>query len=132
MDPVREIIIGNKGADYVSIKPRNRFSDGCSADIELRCDGWSGGVRGWFFEGELARFADEVRRLHRDLVGKAKLEPSEPNIAVTLTGDGKGHVRVEGEARNRFETSTILKFEFSIDQTYLQGIADALNAADPA
>jgi hypothetical protein len=53
-----------------------------------------------FPERELAAFAQEVRRLHRDLLGTARLRPIEPNIALTLTEDGKGHITVDGVAQN--------------------------------
>ena len=122
-----EIVIGNKGADYVSIRPRRSSR----VEIEVSCDGWSGRTLGWFFKGEFSGFAEEIRRLHRALRGTAQLKPIEPNIFLTLTGDGKGHVKVTGVAQNHFEQTTKLTFEFSIDQTYLSAIADALTAADP-
>jgi hypothetical protein len=102
------------------------------AEIEFQCDGWSGRVQSNFMKGELARFAEEVRRLHRDLVGVARLEPLEPNIVLSLTGDGKGHVTVDGVGQNDFQRSTRLTFKFVIDQTYLPGIAYSLSEADPA
>lgn len=55
----------------------------------------------------------------------------EPNITLTLTGDGKGHITVEGVARNNFASATELVFDFTIDQTYLKDIADCLYAVDP-
>ena len=87
---------------------------------------------GKFNKGELARFAEEIRRLHHDLVGTARLDPIEPNLVLTLTGDGKGHVLVDGVARNHFVSGTQLMFKFGIDQTYLKGIADSLSDADSA
>ena len=83
-------------------------------------------------KGELGRFAQEIRTLHRNLDGVAELQPIEPNLILTLAGDGKGHIAVDGEATNHFESGTTLHFGFNIDQTYLIGIADALSDADPA
>lgn len=54
----------------------------------------------------------------------------EPGISVALTGDGRGHVTVDGEARSDFVKPTQLFFHFTIDQTYLAGIANALGAVD--
>jgi hypothetical protein len=94
-----EIVIGNKGADHVALRVARRSSDGWSAaEIEVHCDGWFGIVKGGFLEGELASFAREVKLLHRELCGTARLQPAEPNIALTLTGDGKGHITVDGIA----------------------------------
>jgi hypothetical protein len=89
-------------------------------------------MSGNFMEGELGRFAQEIRALHRDLAGTAELQPLEPNLILTLTGDGKGHIAVEGEATNHFERGTTLHFRFDIDQTFLPRIAEALTGADPA
>jgi hypothetical protein len=88
-------------------------------------------MRGSFVEGELGRFAQEIRTLHRDLAGRAELQPREPYLILALTGDGKGHVAVEGEAINHFERDTMLRFRFNIDQTFLMRIAEALSDADP-
>lgn len=128
-----EIVIGNKGADYVSlVAVKGRDIEGWSgATIEVHCDGWAGSMKGCFQAGELAGFAEEIRGLHRKLSGIAKLKPLEPNITLTLTGDGKGHITVEGFAQNNFASGTELTFRFMIDQTYLKGIADSLSRADP-
>lgn len=83
-------------------------------------------------KGELGRFAQEIRTLHRDLAGTAALQPLEPNLILTLIGDGKGHIAVEGEATNHFGRGTTLRFRFDIDQTFLPRIAEALSDADPA
>ena len=133
MTDSEEIVIGNKGADYVSlIVVKGRGSEGWSgAMIEVRCDGWVGGTRWSFQRGELAVFAEEIRQLHRKLSGMARLDPLEPNISLTLIGDGKGHITVEGSAKNNFASGTELTFRFAIDQTYLKGIADSLSRADP-
>lgn len=126
-----EIVIGNRGADYVSLKitsgpDREAW---CDADIEVHCDGFSGAFRGYFQKDELAHFATQVRDLQTKLLGVAILEPIEPNIELTLQGDGKGHINVKGVARNHFERHNRLHFEFNIDQTYLKDIADAIDVA---
>lgn len=125
-----EVLIGNREADHVSIKPRGSYPEDCGVEFEVCCDGWSGRVLGWLFKGELGRFADEVRQLRLKLIGTAQLEPIEPNITLKLIGDGKGHVNVTGTAQNHFERHTKLAFEFAIDQTYLKKIADDLSDAD--
>lgn len=44
-------------------------------------------------------------------------------LTAMLVGDGKGHITVEGTARNHFETMTHLTFRFTI--------ADSLSDVDP-
>ena len=84
-----------------------------------------------FVQGELSRFAQQVQNLHKHLHGKATLEPMEPNLRLSLSGDGKGHVEVTGMARNQFHTGTKLTFRMDLDQTYLPAIAKALANLDP-
>ena len=128
-----EILIGSQGGDHVSIKTSPQSFEGWrNAEIEVHCDCWIGRMSGNFMKGELGRFAQEIRTLHRDLAGTAELQPLEPNLTLTLTGDGKGHVAVDGEATNHFARGTTLHFRFDIDQTFLPRIAEALSHADPA
>jgi hypothetical protein len=103
--------------------------DWSRADIEVHCDGLSGKIRGEFWKSELADFGRDVRELFADLSGEAILKPIEPNIELTLKGDGKGHINVTGIAQNHFERRTRLHFEFNIDQTYLRSIAEAIDVA---
>jgi hypothetical protein len=133
MTKTGNIVIGNKESDFVVLEITGLQPGGewASANIEVHCDGWTGTMKGSFMKGELARFATAIRRLHRDLTGVAQLDPTEPNIVLCLTGDGKGHVTVDGVARNNFQTGSRLTFRFTIDQTYLNGIANSLIDADP-
>jgi hypothetical protein len=55
----------------------------------------------------------------------------EPNLTLSLTGDGKGHVEVTGVARNQFHTGTKLTIKMELDQTYLPAIAKTLANIDP-
>jgi hypothetical protein len=128
-----EIVIGNKGANYVSLAVGFADREGWSkAEIDVHCDGWAGTFRGSFLKGELARFAQEILALHQDPVGTARLRPIEAGLALMLTGDGKGHVTVDGVARTDSARETQLRFRIDIDQTYLRGIAGALQLADAA
>jgi hypothetical protein len=128
-----EIVIGNRGADCVLIRVIEPALAGwMRADVEVRCDGWTGKLKWSLMSGELARFAGEIRQLRRQLNGSAALEPLEPNIRLTFIGDGKRHVAVQGIAQNNFASGTELRFDLTIDQTYLEEIADSLSQADPA
>lgn len=68
--------------------------------------------------------------LHEKLEGTASLIPIEPNLEVSFTGDGKGHIEVNGIARNHFQTGTKLSFHLDLDQTFLPAIIEGLEAID--
>jgi hypothetical protein len=126
-----EIVIGDKGSDYVSLRIISGpdHEDWSRADIEVRCDGFSGAMPGQFRKDELVHFGEQVRGLQTNLSGIAIFEPIEPNIELTLKGDGKGHITVTGVAQNTFGRHTKLRFEFNIDQTYLRRIAEVIDVA---
>lgn len=126
-----EILIGNLGADHVLIRIRTDKDGWRGGDIEIQCDGWTGRTNADFSKGELGRFGQQVDKLRRSLSGRAELFPNEPNVRMSLTGDGKGHIRVEGVGRNHFHVGTRLEFSFDIDQTFLEKIAKELMKVDP-
>jgi hypothetical protein len=127
-----EVLISGQTGERITIRrvtaigPEGWFD----AEVEVRCDGWHGKFRASFMQGELSRFARELRILYKQLNGKAILAPMEPNLELSFTGDGKGHVEVKGTARNNFHTGTKLSFRLDLDQTYLPAIATALADAD--
>jgi hypothetical protein len=105
--------------------------DWLSAEVEIRCGVWNGRLTANFLSGELNSFGTEVRQLHDELSGCAKLEPVEPFVSLQLSGDGRGHITLDGVAQDPLFTGTRLAFRFELDQTQLPAIADALIKADP-
>lgn len=128
-----EVLIGGEEDNRITIRrcTKNGPEGWFDTEIEVRCDGWRGKFRASFMQGELSRFGQEVQSLHQHLDGKATLEPIEPNLTLSLSGDSKGHVEVSGVARNQFQTGTELTFQMELDQTYLPAIAKALGEIDP-
>lgn len=120
--------IGGANSGYVSLKriTRSNVEKWFDAEVEIRCDGWSGTIRAEFMQGELTRFAEEIRNLYKNLVGEARLDPIEPHVRLSFVGDGKGHILIKGTAQNRLGYGTELSFRLDIDQTYLLSLADAL------
>ena len=60
------------------------------------------------------------------LEGVASFNTAEGCIAIALTGDGNGHVRVSGEAVDTADAGNRLLFDFGIDQTCLPDICQSL------
>ena len=128
-----EVLIDGEDGNRISIRrcTKNGSEGWFDTEIEVRCDGWRGKFGASFMQGELSRFAKQVQNLHKHLHGNATLEPMEPNLTLSLLGDGKGHVEVTGVAQNQFHTGTKLTFKMELDQTYLPAIAEALANLDP-
>jgi hypothetical protein len=133
MSANNDVLITGQDGERVTIRrvTANGPEGWFDAEVELQCDGWCGKFGASFMQGELSRFARELRILHEQLNGVASLTPLEPNLELSFSGDGKGHVEVKGTARNNFHTGTKLSFRLDIDQTYLPAIAKALADTDP-
>ncbi len=127
-----EVLITGQNGERVAIRrvTANGPEGWFDTEVEVQCDGWRGKFGASFRQGELSRFARELRILHEQLNGKAILAPLEPNLELSFVGDGKGHVGVKGTARNNFHTGTKLSFSLDIDQTYLPTIAKTLSDMD--
>lgn len=122
-----EVLIGLPEGDHVLLFNWRRLSDGwIRANADVHCGPWQGQLQVEFFQDELPRFGEEIERLYNDLRGTATLEPIEPYLRLTLSGNGRGGIDVDGIARSRFEVDTKLSFHFEIDQTFLPRIAAAL------
>jgi hypothetical protein len=130
MSVTEEIVIGNKGGDYISILRGASYSaEGWrSAEVHIRCGGWHGSFRMSFFKGELEKFGEDLSALHRGLTGQVELKPFESNLTLHFSGHGKGHINIQGKAYSSLSVDTQLSFAFEIDQTYLKGVIDALLA----
>lgn len=126
------VLIGHGEFDHVAIEVTGaRGEDWFAANVRVASGIWSGGFRWEFHKGELHQFAEELDQLYRTLLGTAKLIPMEPNLELEMTGDGKGHITVKGQARAEFGTGTYLTFRLEVDQTELPIIVKSLLAADP-
>jgi hypothetical protein len=127
------IVIGTPASEYVSINITDRNPDGwLTGTLTLSAGPWAGTCRVSFYLGELRRFGEKVEKLHRDLIGSARLKPMEPYLELELVGDGKGHVIVRGRAQDSLSSDgTFVAFELGLDQTELPSIASALRLADP-
>jgi hypothetical protein len=133
-----EIVLGDMGAQHVLIRPLSRsqpglfdFRDGNWIDCEVvvAVGGFHGTFRADLRSEEFGTFLEEVQTLARTLEGIAAFTTMEGQIAITLTGDGRGHVRVSGEAiDDAGGAGNRLQFAYDLDQTYLQPVCESLES----
>lgn len=130
-----EVLIGDAGGPHVLIRVlfRNHpglfdYGDGnwLACEIDVAAGAFRGAFRADIRAEEFQTFFDEADGLSRALDGVATFSTMEEQIALTLTGDGKGHVRVQGDARDAPAGENRLHVGFDIDQTYLQEICRSL------
>lgn len=67
---------------------------------------------------KLAEFADSLCEIYESLIGEARIEePYGKQMFISFTGDGKGHIAIEGYLTDNCFS---LEFSDSTDQTYLK------------
>lgn len=76
---------------------------------------------------DLYPFRDELVKLNNSLVGTANLNTIEHNIDLKFTGDGLGHVKVNGILRHASTYGLQLHFEINSDQTFLPSLIKECN-----
>jgi hypothetical protein len=133
MNENNPILIKGRSGEQIHIRraSANGPEGWFDTEVEVHCDGWRGKFIASFMQGELQGLALGLRTIHEHLVGQAVFTPLEPNLELSFTGDGKGHIEVKGSARNNFHTETKLSFRLAVDQTDLPAIAKALADMDP-
>lgn len=64
-------------------------------------------------------FRDELIKLNTSLTGTANFSTIEQNVVLQLTGDGFGHIKINGVLKHDSEYDLQLHFEIISDQTFL-------------
>ncbi len=128
MAPSTEIVIGDVGAQHVLIRPVARSSpglfdnwdaDGLICQIELAAGGFRAAFSADLRSEEFQAFVDQILELERTVDGAATFATIEGQVALSLSGDGHGRVRVAGEALDSPGNGNRLTFHFDIDPTEL-------------
>lgn len=103
-----------------------------TADISVHCGAFQGRFAAALLTHELQTFHDQLEVLYQSLSGNAAFSTLEGQLALSVTGDGRGHLRITGEATDQPGSPQRLAFEIAIDQTQLRqslhGLAAVLEA----
>jgi len=88
-------------------------------NVSVIVGGFTGKFNAAFLTEDFSRFLEELKRLYESLSGKAEFTTIEGLLLLEAEGDGKGHIRVSGEAMDVVGIGNRLVFNFEIDQTQL-------------
>lgn len=99
-------------------------------EIEVAAGGFNGRFRAFLRTADFPPFRKQLQHLYKRLEGVASFTTLEGQLALRLTGDGKGHISVEGSAVDVAGTGNRLIFEFEIDQTYLSRVIAELERVE--
>jgi hypothetical protein len=127
-----DVVIGSRGTDHLALEIDSSRSLGFWVTAHVQVGTFRGTVQSWTFTGTFRRLAQDLRTLQRMSKGSVGLHLEEGTLDVELVGDSKGHIKVIGELRsNTLKPRASIKFEFTIDQTYLDAAIRAIDDAEP-
>jgi hypothetical protein len=130
-----ELVIGDQDGQHVAIRALSRNhpdlfdywdANWVACELEVAAGGFRGALRANLRSEEFRAFLEEAESLHRTLEGTASFSTMEGQITFSLADDGRGHVRVRGEAVDAPGSDNRLQFSFDIDQTFLPQICRSL------
>jgi hypothetical protein len=133
--PSTDILIGDPGADHVLICPRSRshpslfeYRDRNWIDCEVQvvAGGFRAGFQAALRSEEFRAFLEEIEGLCATLEGTASFVSMEGQLALSISGDVTGTLRVAGEAVDEAGAGNRLQFRFDVDGTCLQEISRSL------
>jgi hypothetical protein len=109
------------GSEFIELRlPRRGASNGWfHAEVEIAVQCFSGSVTAFFDAADFQNFEKGLRPLYTTLRGTAELKPMEGQVVISLKGNGRGGIAVEGEAWSQANWQNKLQFTFEIDQTFL-------------
>lgn len=116
------ICVGSIGAEHIMIRlTSNGAGDDIwlVGDIEIQVQGFVGKLSAYFEPYDFSLFATQLTQLHSSLSGTATLRPREEQLVLTLKGNGRGCINVNGVAYSQATWQNKLEFTFEIDQTFL-------------
>lgn len=87
--------------------------------VLLRVAGFNGAFGAAFLTRDFVDFKDQLFELHSTLLGEAKFVTLEDQLALTVRGNGRGELTIEGEAWQESGVGNHLHFAFQSDQTHL-------------
>jgi hypothetical protein len=132
-----EILIGDANGQHILIRPlRRRHPDLFDApdgnriecELQLAVGAFRAGFTADLRSEEMLTFLDDVRGLMRTPDGTASLATMEGHLALYLTDDGNGQIRVSGEARDDAGSSNRLQFAFDVDRASLEPVVRSLES----
>ncbi len=132
-----EVLIGDASAQHVLIRPLSRSSPGLFDDrdgnwveceIEIVAGGFRGGFTADMRSEEFHAFMDQVSELGRTIDGAATFTTMEGQLALSLTADRSGRIRIAGEALDLAGSENRLAFRFDVEAACLAAMSRALES----
>ncbi|QDV33190.1 WapI family immunity protein [Tautonia plasticadhaerens] len=129
-----EFLMGDRRGAHLLLRPAELDRPGESGDdwlvteVVIAAGGFSGRFRAFLRAEELAGFRSRLATLHDELRGEAVLDCTDGWLRVAVSGDGRGGLVARCEATDDPAIDNRLRFVLLLDQSYLPGMIDGLDA----
>jgi hypothetical protein len=103
------------------------YEDWEDVSVEIKAGGFVGRYGAQFLADEILRLQAELEGLYSKLSGSLKFQPLEGQLEFEITGDGRGHFGIQGEAVDRSGSESRLSFSFEpFDQSFIPQMLEEL------
>lgn len=127
--PVLSFHVGVRENEQAVVEVLNSTGDGwLRSRVSLRMGAFAAEYPCMLDGGAFQRFESELRELQRALKGGARFSSYEGQFELEVTGDGNGHMLVNGQAMDVAGTGNTLSFRLELDQTDIPSILRELAA----
>jgi len=90
-----------------------------TVEIQVWAGGFRGKIRAAILTGELEKLLSELRPLYERLSGSVNFKAMEAQLILHFVGDGKGHIKLEGEISDQPGNGNRVRFILQFDQSEL-------------
>lgn len=121
---------GETGRLTMSVNAPARVDDWIlDVTIEIIAGGFTGKYNAYIFERDITGLRDELRRIYKNLRGRANFETleyilQEKALEFEIIGNGRGQFAVAGVARHE---NNRLVFDLEFDQSYIPAMVRELD-----
>ena len=132
-----EVLIGDASAQHVLIRPLSRSNPGLfddrdrnwiTCEIAIVAGGFRGALTADMRSEEFQALLDQVSELGRTIDGAATFTTMEGQLALALTPESSGEIRVTGEALDLAGSDNRLAFSFTAEASCLPAISRSLES----
>ena len=116
--PDREQLVFVFSASEVQ-RERGQSSLGLHSAVSIQAGGFTGQAQVFCDLQDFTSLLSEMESLYTTLSGTAMLQTMETQVGFTITGDGLGHISLEGFLLDRCGDGNRLEFRLDFDQTLL-------------
>lgn len=129
-----QLLIGSESGDHVIFDVENvDYTDGCDwvpCTLDIAVGAWLGTLDVSLGMRDFAPFRSQLRALFNTLDGSARFDTTERQIELECTANDLGHTTVSGVVDDQVSDGNLLRFSFSLDQSYLPPVIFQLQAIE--